>query len=344
MLARAIVVVGTRSLQDAASDGSFPGDLVEQPARSLASLEILGQSVIERTITRLRGAGINAISIVSEAALPLSAGRRFIPNVLVKQAGKHLERVLLVRLGAYVEVDFADLLQSHHESGAVVTGVCDADGPLDIWALDATRGAPIGLMLDSPFDGGRPSTYLFRGYLNRLTDGHDLRRLAVDALSGRCAIRPQGREIKPGVWIDDGARVHRSVRIVAPAYIGRGARIHASALITRFSNVERCCVVDCGTAIENSSVLPYTHVGKGLDVAHAIIDGNRFVNLSRNVAFTIEDARIIRRTASGRGWFGLAGKPSQDVFPVTAGITLEPVASVATRQRPALGILSKGEV
>ncbi|MGH9503231.1 MAG: hypothetical protein ACRD20_10315 [Terriglobales bacterium] len=262
----------------------------------------------------------------------------------MKHAEKGIARVLVIRLGAYAEVDFADLLQFHADTGSAVTRVCDAQGPLDIWVLDAVPGTRRGLSLDLSSDASLPAVYRTSGYVNRLADAQDLRRLAVDAFSGRCAIRPRGRQIKPGVWIDEGARVHRSARIVAPAYIGQGARVRASALVTRFSNVERRCVVDCGTAIENSSVLPFTRVGRGLDVVHSVIEGERLMNLSRNVAFTIEDPKLFGRTASRRHWFGLGGQRIEAVAPGTGTVEIEPIPREAPRQQPALGVLSKGEV
>lgn len=344
MLASAILVVGARSVLNPTGDESFPLDGVETSANGIAALEVLGQSIVGRTVTRLQAAGVNAVSVVSEAGMSPAACRRFVPQVLLQQAKKGFARVLLVRLGAYAEVDFADLLRFHHNAGATVTRVCDAQGPLDIWALDAAPEAQSALSLDPPSDAGTPSTYLTSGYVNRLTSARDLRLLVADAFLGRCALRPRGREIRPGVWIDDGARVHRSARIVAPAYIGRGARVRASALITRFSNVERRCLVDYGTAIEDSSLLPHTYVGRGLDVAHAVVDGNRLVNLSRNVAVTIEDANILGRTVSTRRWLGLGDKQTELVRPVSPAVEFEPAPYVAPRPAPALRILSKGEV
>ncbi len=344
MVASAILVVGTRSLLSPAGDESFSGDGAEPPTSPIAGLEILGQSIVEHTITRLHSAGVNAVSVVHEAGFSLTAGRRFVPDVLMKQARKGFERVLLIRLGAYAEVDFADLLRFHGDGDAGVTRVCDAFGPLDFWVLDSAPGRRSRLNLDSPSDVNPPSDYLTGGYVNRLADAHDLRRLVVDAFQGRCAIRPRGREVNPGVWIDDGARVHRSARIVAPAYIGRGTGVRASALITRFSNLECRCLVDYGTAIEDSSVLPYTHVGRGLNVAHAVVEGSRLVNLSRNVALTIRDANLIGPTVSPRHWFGYGGKRAGVAAPITEAFEIEPVPHVAPRPRAALRILSKGEV
>ena len=344
MSASAILVVGNRSLLSSGGDDSLSGDGTEPPTTPIAALEILGQSIVEHTIARLHGAGIDAVSVVHEVGFSLTAGRRFVPDVLMKQAQNGFERVLLIRLGAYAEVDYADLLRFHSEAGATVTRVCDAAGPLDFWVLDSAPARRSRLNLDLPSDANPPSDYLTRGYVNRLESARDLRRLVVDAFQGRCAIRPRGREAKPGVWIDDGARVHRSARIVAPAYIGRGTRVRAAALITRFSNLERRCLVDYGTAIEDSSVLPYTHVGKGLDVAHAVVEGGRLVNLSRNVAVTIRDANLIGPTAARRHWFGYGGKRAAVAAPVTETIEFEPVPHLAPRPRTVLRILSKGEV
>lgn len=343
MLASAILVVGTRALMNTTFGESLSGDGAEAPTDPIASLEILGQSIVEHTLRRLRSAGINSVSVVSEAALSTTAGRRFVPDVLMKQARKGFKKVLLIGLGAYTEVDFPELLQFHEDSGASVTRVCDADGPLDFWVLDTAP--PVLNGFDSSSDADMPSDYLTRGYVNRLTGPRDLRRLAVDAFLGHCAIRPRGREIRPGIWLDAGARVHRSARIVAPAYIGRGARVRASALITRFSNVERRCLVDCGTVIEDSSLLPHTYVGKALDVVHSVVEGHRLANLSCDVAIAIEDSNIIGRTPAPRRWFGYGDKKAKAVAPLVQIGELEPVPSVTTLKWLApLRMLSKREV
>ena len=309
MAASAILVVGTRSLLSPEGEESFSGDGAEPPASPIASLEILGKSIVEHTIERLHSAGIHAVSVVREVGFSLTAGRRFVPDVLMKQARKGFDRVLLIRLGAYAEVDCTDLLRFHSEAGAGVTRVCDASGPLDFWVLNSAPSGRSRPNLDSASEVNPPSDYLTAGYVNRLADARDLRRLVADAFQGRCAIRPRGREVRPGVWIDDGARVHRSARIVAPAYIGRGTRVRAAALVT-----------------------------------HAVVEGSRLVNLSRNVAVTIRDANIIGPTVSRRHWFGYGRKKMEVATPLTETFEIEPVPHAALRPRTVLRILSKGEV
>jgi len=119
--------------------------------------------------------------------------------------------------------------------------------------------------------------------------------LVVDALTSRCSLRPQGIEVRPGVWLDEGARVHRDARIVSPAFIGRGASIAEQCLITRCSSVESNCQIDYGTVVEDSSILSNTYVGIGLDLSHSIVDGSNLLNLERGVTLEIADPCVIRQ-------------------------------------------------
>jgi hypothetical protein len=339
----AILVVGAQSILSASGDQSVPRANNEALASSIASLEVMGQSIVERTLVLLHLAGLHAVSVVSEASILSKDGQNFVPQVLVKEAQKGFATVVFVRLGAYAEVDYTELINFHADKGAAVTRVCDDYGPLDIWVLDTDHEEQSASYLEAP-SCAVTANYLTKGYVNRLSDARDVRRLAVDAFMGRCSIRPAGRQVRPGVWIDDGARVHKSARIVAPAYIGRGARVRASALVTRCSNVERRCMVDYGTAIEDTSMLPHTYVGRGLDVAHAVLDGNRLANLSRNVTMTIDDATILGRTLSPRRWFATTKKKVEIVEHAAETFTVEPPAPTPARQRPALRVLSKGEI
>jgi anti-sigma B factor antagonist len=141
------------------------------------------------------------------------------------------------------------------------------------------------------------ASYFIREYVNRLIHPRDLRRFAEDSLRGRCESRPAGTQVRPGVWVDEKADVHRKARIVAPAYIGRGAEIKADAVVTRFSTIEKNCCVDCGTVVEDSSILANTNVGIWLDVCNAVVSGNKLFSLGRDAAIEISDMSIVRSGA-----------------------------------------------
>jgi NDP-sugar pyrophosphorylase family protein len=142
--------------------------------------------------------------------------------------------------------------------------------------------------------------YPVRGYVNRLESPRDVRRLICDGLASRCQFRPQGFEVRPGVWMGQGAQVEKGARIVAPAFIGRGAKIADQCLITRGSNVESNSHVDYGTVVEDSSVLSNTYVGIGLDLTHSIVDGNSLLNLEHQVMLRIADPVVLRQVRESR--------------------------------------------
>lgn len=276
----------------------------------LVCVEVLGRSVVERRIDELRRGGVEKISVYRgfsespscadiHSASPIelctaeTAGGGATQRLAAcKDNGA--EAIVVARVAGYVDFDLKDALQFHHEQGRAVTRAFDDEGPLDLWIVDPAGiidGADI-LSTQSKVD---PAHYLVRGYVNRLKHPGDLRRLAVDGLTSRCGLRPQGTESRPGVWMDEGAQVHRDARIVAPAFIGRGARIAEQSLITRCSNIESNSQVDYGTVVEDSSVLSNSYVGIGLDVAHSIVDGSNLLNLERGVTLEIADPCVVRQ-------------------------------------------------
>ena len=286
----------------------------------LSCVELFGQSILERTVARLRKAGLCNISVIAESdcisfhetkevriAMPSHADDRWsdgpwaddhwasVKRTLLKDVQRGIDTVLIARIGAYVEADLPDALRFHRAKAQAVTPFHDAQGSLSYWIVDAAR--LLSTSEDFPPDEDRiinaPQPYQVQGYVNRLWDPRDFRRLAVDAFLGHCSIAPAGREVKPGVWIDEGARLHKTARLVAPCYVGSNARVQAGAVITRCSNLERNCNVGEGSLVSNASLLPHTMIGRGLDVSTALVAGHDFIDLGRNVSLRIEDPNLI---------------------------------------------------
>ncbi len=57
--------------------------------------------------------------------------------------------------------------------------------------------------------------------------------------------------------------------------------------------VEHHAEVDCGTVVENSTILPFTYVGAGLDVMHSVVGFRRVAHLVRNVEVEIHDDKLV---------------------------------------------------
>ena len=299
---RALVLVGGR--QEAERFGEYP----------LALLDVLGRSVLMRTLDRIRAAGVAEITVVSDTdPLPhpksvtckfsVASPQHFWDDALQKfrRLSRHSERVLVLRLGAWAEVDFAAMVNQHRDSGsAILRAYSPANEALDVFVISSGNQTEAAALLRGELRDERIATavHYCDGYVNLLATPADLRALSLDAFAGECEIHPCGRELRPGVWIGRGAHVHRCARVVAPAFIGDYCSVRRDAVITRGSSLEHHSEVDCATVIENSNVMPFTRVGAGLDVEHSIVGFRQVHSVPRELTVNIEDPHLIGATTT----------------------------------------------
>ena len=341
----AILVVGPQNSTPGGSELSPDTDQAIVVEGSLACVEILGRSVLERTVERLCRMGVQMISVVMDEASsnlnsafprPLNNVRLYrtaepwaaAAQMLGQYAESGIETAFVAGLGGYVEFDAEEMFEFHRQQRQARTRAFSGQRALDFWVMDSKRSANDAGNLDFwALPATRAAAYPLRGYVNPLAHARDLRRLVVDALQGRCQLSPVGREVRPRVWLDDGAHLHRRARVVAPAYIGRASSVHEDTLITRFSNLESFCQVDYGTVIEDTSVLSNSYVGIWLDVSHAVVCGSKLLSLSRNATLNLADASMLRRNialrkeisreipveVAGGRWFGSLSRRSEVV-------------------------------
>jgi hypothetical protein len=276
--------------------------------RPLASTEVLGRSVLGRVVENLESAGIDPIALVGEGSLShdvLDRKQGVARNALTqlwqeatqKFAGlreQKLDAILILTVGAYIEFGAAEILEFHRQLNEPVVRAYDKHGELNLWVIDPAK-SPTDIGLMNYLQATKPVPYSVQSYVNRLEGPGDLRRLVVDGLSDGCNCKPAGVEVKPGIWMGQGSQVERSVRLVAPVFIGRGAKVAGQCLVTRASNIESNSQVDYGTVIEDSSVLSNSYVGIGLDLSHSIADGNHLLNLQRGIVLEISDPVVLRR-------------------------------------------------
>jgi len=295
----------------------------EAPAGTIAGvpmayLDVLGATVLERVVQRLKAAGISEVALISCVGRDAHAERATFNARLNlvdvdgqefwNKAEETFERfreegadlVLVSRLGPYVEVDYEELIQHHIDKHCRMTSAVDGEGQsLELFVLDAARRSDASVLFRSGLQTVRDACerFLVQGYVNPLQNAGDLRRLALDGLLRKNSIAPLGTEIRPGVWVGERAHIHPKARVLAPAFIGAHGKIRASALLTRNSVIEHHAEIDCGTVVENSTVLPFTYVGAGLDVMHALVGFRRFFHLPRKVEVEISDSKLIGMSA-----------------------------------------------
>ena len=278
----------------------------------LATLDIVGKSLIEHVSQRLRRFGVEEIAVIYEQR-PANAldgaspdSRRWLmverenlwstcQSVFNDFAQSGAEVVLVERLGGYVELNFEHFMQFHLDRRAHVSAVSDGGGSLDLVAISASRRNDAAFLFRQGLKEFRalPAKYVFDGYANPLRHPSDLRQLTCDVLLQRTELSPEGTEVRPGIWMGKGASVERGARLVAPAYLGAGARVRAAALVTRASSVGRHAEIDCGTIVDASSILPFTYVGAALEVAYCVAGFHRLMNLERKAEVEITDGKLM---------------------------------------------------
>ncbi len=300
---RALILVGGQSQME--RFGEIP----------LALLDVLGRSVLMRTLDRIRAAGVGEICVITDTNLlpppPGIADCKFgavSPELFWEEAlqrfcrlGRHSECVLLLRLGAWAEVDFAAMVNAYRSSGSELIRAYSSSGEaLDIFVISSGSHSEAAALLRGELrdERGIAAPYKVFGYVNRLTAPASLRTLALDAFAGECGIQPCGREVRPGVWIGRNARVHRCARLVAPVFIGSCCNVRRDAVVTRGSSLEHHSEVDCATVIDNSSVMPYTRVGAGLDVEYSVVGFQQIHSTQRGITVEIEDPHLIGATTT----------------------------------------------
>ncbi|MBI2679077.1 MAG: hypothetical protein HYX28_09875 [Candidatus Koribacter versatilis] len=308
---KAIVLVGP-----GAAEGSAREQVAGVP---IPLLDVLGRPLLHRVVDRLRRS-VDEIAVIVEggegdaetfarlitstAALPgvkatvMPAGGdmwRAAEEAFSDFAQNGAEVVVAIRLGPYAELDYDHLVQFHLDRGARVTAAVHEESEFGVFAISASRRNDAAYLFRHRFlECREPCTqYPFAGYFNQLAGAADLRALTRDGLLQMNTLRPVGKEIKPGVWAGEGARIDRGARVLTPAFIGARSRVRTAAVLTRCSSVEHHAEVDCGTVVEDSSVLPFSYVGAGLDLAHAVVGFRRLVSLRRNTEVEFSDPTLI---------------------------------------------------
>jgi hypothetical protein len=321
---RALILVNSANSARAAQ-ASFP-------AAPLALLDVAGRSALDRLAERVQRQGVSRVTAIIEGdsqllgpSVALSPGieRQTAPAERFWRASENAfndlgqgstDVVLIIRLGAYLELDVEKLVQCHLEGQCRVTRAVQGRSPLDAFCVYGSRRNDAASIFRSRFGGCRGDWTPFphEGYVNALADPRDLRQFAIDMLTLKTETRPSGKEIRPGIWIAPQAAIEKGARLVAPAFVGSSARIRSGAVVTRCTTIEHHAEVDCGTVVENSTLLPYSSVGAGLDLAHSLAGMGQIANLRRGATVEVSDASLVGLVSAAGGrklWSAAAHLP-----------------------------------
>ena len=283
--------------------------------RPYSSLDLLGANLVDRTNNKLKKLGTLPPTVLADRnvftqVLPSNSSRSCVfmdawENAVSGYVNQGADLLILVRVGTYEDVDYAELLRFHTGSKSPLTQVYGADGSLNIAMVDATLLRDCDDLVRRVVSHLIPQQRRFHysGYVNRLRRPQDLHRLIQDGLEGRCGLRPAGEEILPAVWVGDGVEIHPTVKIKGSVFVGTNSRVADGCTIVGPCSIERDCNIDYATLIDGSLVLQGTYVGVALDVRRSIVGDEKIFNLERNVEVSVSDARLIGRSAKPVGLF-----------------------------------------
>jgi len=280
--------------------------------------DLLGRSVLARMVDLLKAAGIKVISVVNEDQHDRNHSKiEPWEKTLKDYVHSGVRHTLVISARRYIEIDITKLILFHSQTSSTVTNVAGESGPLGVTVIDSKcavgEGSPLSSRL--PAFAACSSTYDYDGYVNNLSSVAEYRELVLRTLAGKCAIRPLAQEIKANVWVAPDARIHSSVRLVAPAYVGAHTRIRAGALLAGTS-VERDSEIDCGTVADSCSVLPHTYIGPGLHVSQSVVNGSRLLHLKHGLDMDLGETGLLgpKRNEKSYSLLGSIGAFVQSAF------------------------------
>jgi NDP-sugar pyrophosphorylase family protein len=172
-------------------------------------------------------------------------------------------------------------------------------------ALTPATGRPVDLVADLlprlRESGLRVGGYVTSGPAVAIRTVADLLEANRRAVSGELpGLVLPGVEIEPGIRVCRGARIHPDARLSAPVLVGRHAVIDRGALVAG-TVVGDDVIVDPGSGIRDSLILPRTHVGGGLRLERAVVSPEGVGRAQPTTWVDVRDPRILGDTYAPGG-------------------------------------------
>ncbi|MGE5379653.1 MAG: sugar phosphate nucleotidyltransferase, partial [Methylocystaceae bacterium] len=125
------------------------------------------------------------------------------------------------------------------------------------------------------------------------------RQSHYDILSGRVRAKVIANELKPGIYVGEGAKISELTRLEAPCYIGPGAKIKDNVRIGAHSVVGSNCVINEGASLKRSILWDRVFAGRKAEMRGAVLCHNTVVKPEATVleGAIIGDGCILGKTS-----------------------------------------------
>lgn len=316
--------------------------------RTPSSIPILDrpllQHIVESLVTRgIREFYVSAFISVDRTNSLLQDGTRWGAKVTVEGSRNWpeiLQNAKTFANGESLLVANAERLPDLAEIALDEPGILVAEGGPIGWGVLATDELAL---LPNIIAGERVSELPPILVTNYLSSSHpnDLATSWSLVLSKKMPLLVQtGREKSPGVVIGRGAKVDASAQLVAPAYIGENVVVGKGCEIGPDGYVGSNSIVETGSRVTNTVVLPSTYVGAHLELVNKVACRSSVWDIARGVAVPIADEFLLGSTKLDRT---NAPPIKERLAAAIASILLLPfviIGAVLSRGQP----LSNGEI
>jgi carbonic anhydrase/acetyltransferase-like protein (isoleucine patch superfamily) len=285
-LGAVVVIPQTLSVE---SCSPVSGKKLASTTQPLPLWPVVGRNLVQEWINRIQRVGVEVLSIAQSSQS--NAAKQ-----TLKLARDGVEQFLVVSLRSYAEIDLLDFLRYHRERRSTATEAINQDGPLGVEILSRTSMTfNQAANWEDSADHLHTSQYRFHGYAKHLSNARGYSDLVADALSRQCALTPRGSQFGPATWVSENANIDPSVQLNGPCFVGRDTMLHEGVTLGPFTSIEDGCVVECGTMIEGSTILPQTYVAAGLSIRRSVVDGPQLEQLDSGIKADLACAGLTRR-------------------------------------------------
>ncbi len=105
----------------------------------------------------------------------------------------------------------------------------------------------------------------------------EYRKSQIDVLDGKVRINIPGRQVRRGVWIERGSRIHPKAVLKAPCLIGKGCFIEKKAQIGPYTVVGDRSKIASQAVLKNCILFENVAVGKNVHLSNCILGANSSV-------------------------------------------------------------------
>lgn len=117
----------------------------------------------------------------------------------------------------------------------------------------------------------------------------EYRKSQLDVLDGKVRINIPGREVRKGVWIEEGCTIHPKAALKSPCLIGKGCVIGEKAQIGPYTVVGDRANIASKAVLKNCILFDNVTVGKNVHLSNCILGANG--NVTEDI--TVYEAAII---------------------------------------------------